>query len=227
MKKFNEFTNVYADTTVSADVQTMLNTHFMYREVCDDDNFVFFWKRNLNRYYDKFVKLQLTETITDFDIDFKTSINSILTATSTESNQRTGNDKTISQKGTSTLNTILNDTINKELNLDTPQSIQYGNTQSSESTLDWTYVSSQKESSTKGSNTETSVSGSDTDTITYNSTNSITGSQSNENTTTSTGTNRSQTQRYAEAYTFISTSNSFDWFVSKLEVCFLGIWEAE
>lgn len=225
MKKFNEFSNIYVDTSVSTDVQAMLNNHFMYREVCDDDNFVFFWSRNINRYYDKFIKLQLTELVTDFDTDFKTSVNTILTSTSNNTDTKSGSDKNSNTNNSSVTNTIISDSTNKQLDLNTPQSIQYSNTQKASNDLDWTYVSRQSESSSRGSDTSTTSDGSSSNTTTYNSSVSSISSSNNDSTTSSSGYNSSQTTRYREAYNFISNSDSFTWFVSKLEICFLGIYE--
>ena len=227
MKLFNEFTNLYVDTSVSTSVQAMLDNHFKYREVCDDDHFEFFWKRNINRYYDKFVKLQLTELVTDFDTDFKTSVNTILSNTSNSTDTKTGSDKNSNTSNSNTTNTITSDSTNKQLDLNTPQSIQYSATQNASNSLDWTYVSRQSETSSRGSDTSSNTDSTNTNTTTYNSSVSTVSTSSGDTTSTSSGYNTSQTMRYRDAYNFISSSDSFMWFVSKLEICFLGIYENE
>ena len=227
MKLFNEFTNLYTDTSVSTSIQTMLDNHFKYREVCDDDNFEFFWKRNINRYYDKFVKLQLTELVTDFDTDFKTEIENLITRTDDLKTTHGGNDTTNITKGTGSTTTYINANVQKELELNAPQSIQYSTSQNSENNLDWTYVSRQSETSNKNSDFTISNNGKDVNDISYNSNITNTGTQKNENKGLTKGYNTSQTTRYKDAYNFISNSDSFMWFVSKLEICFLGIYENE
>lgn len=266
MKIFKDFTNVYAEVPqVTAEIQTMLNDHFWNREVCDDDNFLFFWKRNINRYYDKFVKLQLAEMVTDFENDFKTEVigkiiantentdtktgtdgtRNTRTGSDTTENARTGTDTSKSTGNTTDTLTNTSDAISRELTLQTPQSVQYGATQTASQNLDWTYVSAQRETSgkagdnttrtdrdltdsttygSKDKNTTTYNSGSD-QTTTYNSQVGSKGKSTTDNTTTTTGYNQSQVDRYSKAYNYIVLSDAFAWFVSKLSICFIGVYD--
>lgn len=233
--------NLYQTTLVNNETQQLIFQWFQYREICSDKRFLDYFRRQLNMYYDNFIlkaELELKE-IPEFSnyaeaIRTENSVtgtiknvgNNSTTSTNSGSNKYTSDDKTTTEQ--------TKDSKHADVSLLGPQSQSYhGSSAGNIPKLDWTFVSSQNQSmdnsgtsvnTSKGTNKHTSSMENKSKAT---SDNTVTNDIKNITDNMRTGRSETEVEIRQKVWDYLNYSLAFAWFKSKLEPCFIGIYEME